>query len=207
MDHGRYFRQMHLCADFHAGPSKEYLIFFLFIFLFFSKTNWRQSSCENSDWGNSKAHRKCLKNKSHKRTVYSGRFRFRSPIHSRQKQIRSRQKQIPSRQKQFTHGKSKSLTAKTNSLTVKATQLRMRYFYSGGQSVLEASVFSLRELLLISYISKCTSEHAHVFRVISFPRINIVRTGFFWCLSMLYWTNNKGVRKPEILGRKIANKI
>ena len=31
MDHGRYFRQMHLCADFHAGPSKEYLIFFLFI--------------------------------------------------------------------------------------------------------------------------------------------------------------------------------
>ena len=25
------FKQMHLCADFHAGQSKEYLIFFLFI--------------------------------------------------------------------------------------------------------------------------------------------------------------------------------
>ena len=35
------------------------------------------------------------------------------------------------------HGKSKSLTAKTNSLTAKANQLRMRYFYSGDQSVLE----------------------------------------------------------------------
>ena len=23
---------MHLCVDFHAGPSKEYLIFFLFFF-------------------------------------------------------------------------------------------------------------------------------------------------------------------------------
>ena len=32
---------MHLCADFHAGPSKEYLIFFLFIMLRFiqPKTN------------------------------------------------------------------------------------------------------------------------------------------------------------------------
>ena len=30
MDHGRQFKQMRLCADFHAGPSKEYLIFFLF---------------------------------------------------------------------------------------------------------------------------------------------------------------------------------
>ena len=25
---------MHLCVDFHAGPSKEYLIFFLFIVIY-----------------------------------------------------------------------------------------------------------------------------------------------------------------------------
>ena len=42
-----------------------------------------------------------------------------------------------SRQKEFAHGKSKSLTARTNSLKAKANQLRMRYFYSGGHSVLE----------------------------------------------------------------------
>ena len=66
---------------------------------------------------------------------------------------------------------------------------------------------SLRELLLISYISKCKSEHAHIFWVIWFPRINIVLTGFLWSLSTLYWTKNKGVPKPEILRRKIANKI
>ena len=35
------------------------------------------------------------------------------------------------------HSKSKLLTAKTNLLTAKANQLRMRYFYNGGQSVLE----------------------------------------------------------------------
>ena len=55
-----------------------------------------------------------------------------------------------------------TVTAKANSLTAKANQLRMRYFYSGGQSVLEVLLlftlghryhspcFSLRELLLIS---------------------------------------------------------
>ena len=42
---------------------------------------------------------------------------------------------------------------------------------------------------------------------ISFPSINMVLTRFFWSLSMLYWTNNKGVPKPEILQPKIANKI
>ena len=39
MDHGRYFRQMHLCADFHAGPSKEYLIFFLLLTKFLAVLN------------------------------------------------------------------------------------------------------------------------------------------------------------------------
>ena len=63
---------------------------------------------------------------------------------------------------------------------------------------------SLRELLLTTYISKRKSEHAHIFWVISFPRINIVLTGFFWSLSMLYWTNNKGVPKAENLRPKIA---
>ena len=30
MGHGRKFKQMRLCADFNAGPSKEYIIFFLY---------------------------------------------------------------------------------------------------------------------------------------------------------------------------------
>ena len=34
---------MHLCADFHAGPSKEYLIFFLFI----SQTTRDKSHVQN----------------------------------------------------------------------------------------------------------------------------------------------------------------
>ena len=38
---------------------------------------------------------------------------------------------------QIAHGKRNSLTARTNSFTAKANQLRMRYFYSGGRSVLE----------------------------------------------------------------------
>ena len=46
-----------------------------------------------------------------------------------------------SREKGFAHGKSNSFTARTHWLTAKANQLRMRYFYSGGHSVLEVLLF------------------------------------------------------------------
>ena len=43
---------MHLCADFHAGPSKEYLIFFLLLLkckLFFFYTQFWFKSLEEVD--------------------------------------------------------------------------------------------------------------------------------------------------------------
>ena len=106
------------------------------------------------------------------------------------------------------HGKSKSPWQKQ--IHSRQKQINsMRYFYRGGQSLLLwwkccyssqkrislHHVFqwsSLRKLLLISpYISKCKSEHAHNFLVISFSklRIHIVLTGFFWSLSMYVTLN------------------
>ena len=60
----------------------------------------------------------------------------------------------------------------------------------------------LRELLLISYISKFKSEHAHIFWVISFPRINIVLTGFFWSTEL----TTKACRNQTFFGVKLPIK-
>ena len=121
-----------------------------------------------------------------------------------QKQITHRKSNSLTALKQITHGKSKPLTAKT-------TSLRAKSLINSECDILivEVSLFgvtqfvfhwhSLRELLLIS-------ERAHIFWVISFPRINIVLTGFFWSLPMLYWTNNKGVRNQKFFGLKLPIK-
>ena len=61
--------------------------------------------------------------------------RSRNALTVKAKANHSREKQSLTALKQIAHGKSKSLTAKATSLGAKANQLRMRYSYSGGQSV------------------------------------------------------------------------
>ena len=96
----------------------------------------------------------------------------------------------------FTHGKSKC------NIFIVEVSLFSECCYSSqygiGFTHCDFHWPSLRDILLISYISKCKSKHAHIFWVISFALINIVLTGLL---------ATKACRNQKFFGVKLPIKF